>query len=104
MCGKIINMDWKSLFAKTWKQTFLLAFALFAVSTILSFSFFRTKIQIFVGFPFWFYAQGIFPWLGDLEDKTLFSIGRLISDIAFWYFISIMVLLVKNHLEQKKKV
>jgi len=77
---------------KDFRQILLLMAILSLLTTILGFLFpFRTKIQSYVGFPVAFYGYGIFPWLGDLETKTIFSFPKLLIDILFWFTISVIL-------------
>lgn len=77
---------------KNWKQIVILTIILFLVATIVSFLFpFQTKIQSYIGIPLAFYGYGVFPWLGDLEDRTIFSFTKLLVDIIIWFIISVFI-------------
>ena len=87
-----MNTELKDILIKNWKQIVILTIIIFLVANVISFLFpFQTKIQNYVGIPLAFYGYGVFPWLGDLEDKTIFSLTKLLVDIIFWFIISVLI-------------
>ncbi len=85
-------MSWKSFIKQEWRKTVLLALLLLIASTFFGLLIFKTKIQTYLGFPWRFYGEGIFPWLGDLEDKVIFSLPKLLGNIVFWFIIALLYL------------
>ena len=93
----------KYFFFRNWQQLSFLTLLLFLVSSLISFLFpIETKLQGYIGIPFSFFAKGIFPWLGDLEDKTLVFYPQLFIDLIFWYIVSILILLVWTKLSRNR--
>ena len=87
-----MHIDLKDILIKNWKQIVILTVILFLVATEVSYLFpFQTKIQSYIGIPLAFYGKGVFPWLGDLEDRTIFSLTKLLVDIIFWFIISVFI-------------
>ena len=81
-----------------------LTVVLLAVSTGMSaVSPLRTKIQTYIGFPFRMYGEGVFPWPGDLEDKRVFFLGGFVLDIAFWWLVSVIVILAVRRLTRVRR-
>jgi len=79
-----------NFFQRYWIVLMCLPMALLAASTILSMPFTSTKIQTYVGWPLAFHAYGVFPWLGDLEERSFFYLGNLLIDMAIWCIIAVL--------------
>ncbi len=84
-------MKIKDFFKRRYKKIMLLTFVLFLISLIVPV---YTKIQSYYGLPLFFYAEGVFPWIGDLESKTLFFLPELVFDIIFWFLISSLIIVI----------
>lgn len=87
-----------------WKHSICLTFLLLTFSTFITVAFpLETKIQRFFGMPFRMYGEGVFPWLGDLEDRKVFFIGGVFLNIFFWLLVSIAIVQLYLGIKSRRK-